>query len=62
MTEIDYSVVICTTTGRLNKTQNTVSIHWYMGSCLTMKQKIRATISKPLHRVFGVDCAKRLFK
>lgn len=50
------------TTGRLNKTRNTVSIHWYMGSCLTTKQKIRATISKPLHRIFGVDFFNRLFK
>lgn len=47
------------TTGCLNKTKNTVSIHWYMGSCLTAKQKIRSTISKPLHRAFGVDFAKR---
>lgn len=43
------------TTGYLNKTRNTVSIHWYMGSCLTTKQKIRSMISKPLHRIFGVD-------
>lgn len=43
------------TTGCLNKTNNTVSIHWYMGSCLSMKQKIRSTISKPLHRILGVD-------
>lgn len=48
------------TTGQLNKTQNTVSIHWYMGSCLTTKQKIRAVISKPLHRVFGVDFMRKL--
>ena len=50
------------TTGRLNKTKNTVSIHWYMGSCLTIKQKIRSTISKPLHRILGVDFAERIFK
>ena len=43
------------TTGLLNKTENTVSIHWYMGSCLTTRQKIRSVISKPLHRIFGVD-------
>lgn len=44
------------TTGRLKKTKNTVSIHWYMGSCLTTTQKIRSIISKPLHRIFGTDC------
>lgn len=44
------------TTGRLNKTKNTVSIHWYMGSCLTIGQKIRSIISKPFHRIFGTSC------
>ena len=48
------------TTGRLNKTQNTVSIHWYMGSCLSTQQKIRSSISKPLHRIFGVDFMRKL--
>ena len=47
------------TTGLLNKTENTVSIHWYMGSCLTTRQKIRSVISKPLHRLFGVDLFKK---
>lgn len=50
------------TTGYLNKTKNTVSVHWYMGSCLTMKQRIRAVISKPLHRVFGVNFMEKLRK
>lgn len=50
------------TTGRLNKTKNTVSIHWYMGSCLTLKQKIRSKISKPLHRMLGTDFKQRIIK
>ena len=50
------------TTGVLNKTENTVSIHWYMGSCLTARQKIRSAVSKPLHRIFGVDCFGNLKK
>ncbi len=49
-------------TGRLNKTKNTVSIHWYMGSCLTTMQKIRSAITKPLHRAFGTDCFSWLKK
>lgn len=44
------------TTGVLNKTKNTVSIHWYMGSCLTKKQLIRARVTRPFHRLFGNDC------
>lgn len=50
------------TTGCLNKTKNTVSIHWYMGSFLTTKQKIRSAISKPLHRVFGVNFMRKFRK
>ncbi len=42
------------TTGALNITENTVSIHWYNGSWLNPIQQLRSKISKPLHRVFGV--------
>lgn len=48
------------TTGVLNKTENTVSIHWYMGSCLTKGQRIRSSITKPLHRIFGEDIFSRI--
>lgn len=51
----DYFNPYESTTGRLNKTSNTVSVHWYMGSCLSKKQKMRAMISKPLHRLLGVN-------
>ena len=50
------------TTGVLNKTRNTVSIHWYAGSWLTPKQRIRSAIMKPLHRILGVDCFKKFRK
>lgn len=50
------------TTGRLSKTCNTVSIHWYMGSCLSNQQKLRSIISKPLHRILGVNFFKDLSK
>lgn len=49
-------------TGTLNKTKNTVSIHWFAGSWLTPKQRIRSIIMKPLHRVFGIDCFKKFRK
>lgn len=58
----DYFNPYESTTGRLNKTENTVSIHWYMGSCLSNYQKIRSMISKPLHRIFGVDFIKKYKK
>lgn len=42
-------------TGRLVKTVNTISIHWYAKSWMSKKAIIRSTLTKPLHRVFGVD-------
>ena len=47
-------------TGRLNKTQNTISIHWYAKSWMSKKVILRSKITKPLHRLFGVDVLKRL--
>ena len=49
-------------TGRLNKTQNTYSVHWYGGSWLTRRQQLRSAIARPLHRIFGVDAFKRFRK
>lgn len=43
-------------TGRLIKTKNTVSIHWYSKSWMSKDMIIRSKITKPLHRIFGVDC------
>ena len=56
----DYFNPYESTTGRLGKTKNTVSVHWYMGSCLSKKDLLKSKITKPLHRIFGVDCFERL--
>ena len=45
-------------TGKLKKTINTYTIHWYAGSWLSKRKKIRANISKYFHRFFGEDCFK----
>ena len=42
-------------TGRLNKTNNTYSIHWYAKSWMDKKTIIRSTLTKPLHRLLGTD-------
>ncbi len=42
-------------TGRLNITDNTYSIHWYAKSWMSRKKKIRSKLTRPLHRLFGVD-------
>lgn len=52
----DYFNPLESSTGRMIKTENTVSIHWYMGSFLSPGQKLRSAITKPFHRLFGDDC------
>lgn len=42
-------------TGRLKKTENTHSIHWYAKSWLDKKSIIRSKLTQPLHRIFGTD-------
>lgn len=49
-------------TGRLNKTANTISVHWYSKSWLSKGTILRTKIMKPLHRIFGVDAFKRFRK
>jgi hypothetical protein len=46
-------------TGRLNKTKNTHTIHWYSKSWLGKGAVLRSKLTKPLHRIFGVDTFKR---
>lgn len=48
--------------GKLNKTENTYSIHWFAKSALSKATKIRATLTRPLHRIFGVECFRKLKK
>lgn len=49
-------------TGVLQKTSNTVSIHWYSKSWLSKTTIIRSQLTKPIHRILGVDCFKFLRK
>lgn len=49
-------------TGRLNKTKNTHSIHWYSKSWMSKGKILRSMLTKPLHRIFGVDAFKRFRK
>lgn len=43
-------------TGRLQKTKNTYSIHWYKQSWVSSKDRLRSKITRPFHRIFGDDC------
>ena len=49
-------------TGRLRKTANTVSVHWYSKSWMSRGTILRSKLTKPLHRIFGVDAFKRFRK
>lgn len=52
-------------TGRLRKTKNTVSVHWYSKSWMSSKSVLRSKLTKPFHRLFGKDCfawLKRIMK
>ena len=40
-------------TGRLSKSENTYSIHWYAASWMSKRKKFRSVIARPLHRLFG---------
>ena len=46
-------------TGELNRTRETVSVHWYAASWMSKRQKIRGMMTRPLHRIFGVDAFQR---
>ncbi len=53
---IDYMNPYDDPTGRLNKTENTYSIHWYSKSWLSKKAIFRSKLTKPFHRIFGNNC------
>lgn len=40
-------------TGRLRKTANTYSIHWYAKSWMSKKTILRSKLARPFHRLFG---------
>ncbi len=46
-------------TGSLHKTENTVSIHWYGKSWMNKRTILRSCLTRPIHRIFGVDALKR---
>lgn len=50
------------TTGRMRKTENSYSVHWFNQSWVSPMARFRAKLTKPFHRVFGVDCFRRFKK
>lgn len=48
----DYFNPRSSVTGELVKTENTYSVHWYSASWLPWHKRVRATIGRPIRRVF----------
>ena len=42
-------------TGLLKSTENTYAIHWYAKSWMSKRKIIRSKLTRPLHRLLGVD-------
>ena len=59
---IDYMNPFDPATGILNKSENTVSIHWYSAAWLSPWRRLRVKIMRPLHRIFGVNAFRRFRK
>lgn len=49
-------------TGKLQKTENTYSIHWYSKTWMSWRTILRSKLTKPFHRIFGKDCFQWLKK
>lgn len=49
-------------TGKMYKTEDTYSIHWYAKSALDKKTIVRSKVTRPIHRLFGEDCFYKIKK
>lgn len=56
----EYFNPLESTTGKLFKTENTYSIHWYSMSWLPQRQRLKSKVTKVFHRLFGTDCFRFL--
>ena len=50
---VDYLNPYDNPTGRLRKTDNTYSIHWYGKSWMSRRKVLKSKFMRPLHRIFG---------
>lgn len=56
----DYMNPYDDASGQLNKTENTISVHWYSKSWMSKRMVLRSRLTKPFHRIFGNDCFRWL--
>lgn len=45
-----------TATGRMHRTKDTVAIHWFSASWISPAKRFRSKLTRPFHRIFGVNC------
>ena len=58
----DYFNPFDDATGLLHKTENTYTIHWYDKSWMSKGRILRNKCTRLLHRLFGVDMKKKLYR
>lgn len=58
----DYFNPLDSVTGKLTKTENTYSIHWYSMSWLPKRTRFRSRLTRTCRRVLGVHCFDKLKK
>lgn len=58
----DYFCPMDALTGKVTKTKNTRSIHWYTMSWLDKKRQRKAKLTRPLRRLFGTKFINRISK
>lgn len=56
----DYFNPLDSATGRLNKTENTYSIHWYSMSWLPRSVRFKSSVTRACRRVLGVHCFDKI--
>lgn len=59
---IEYFNPLEDTTGKLNITKNTYSIHWYAKSWVPKRLLLRSKILKPFRKIIGVNNYKKIKK
>lgn len=55
----DYFNPYDSPTGRLFKTENTHSIHWFSMTWVSRTTQIRSMLMKPIHRIFGTNLRRQ---
>ena len=52
----DYFCPLEDSTGKMFKSENTATIHWFNKSWIDPKLRVRSKVTKIFHRIFGVNC------